>query len=141
MTLLLAVPALVSLAGGLALRRPAGIPVGIFLLGCAYALRLVAEEDALDQRAAVLAAALFATAELGYWSLEVQGAVAEEAGAHLRRLAHLAGMALGALALGILLLALVETVRAGGVAVEAVGVAAAVSTLALLALASRRPQP
>jgi len=137
-TLLLVLAAGVALAAGLALRRPIGIPAAIFLLGAAYALRLLAEEDALDQRAPILAAALFATAELAYWSLELREGVADEAGAHLRRIGLLAGISLGTLALGIGLLALVAGIGTGGVAVEALGAAAAVATLALLALASRR---
>jgi hypothetical protein len=46
----------------------------------------------------------------------------------------------GALALGLALLSLVALLETGGVAAEAVGVAAAVATLALLALASRRAE-
>ena len=137
-TLLLVLVAGVALAAGLALRRSIGIPAAIFLLGAAYALRLLAEEDALDQRAPILAAVLFATAELSYWSLELREGVADEAGAHLRRIGLLAGISLGILALGIGLLTLVAGVGTGGVAVEALGAAAAVATLVLLALASRR---
>ena len=50
-------------------------------------------------------------------------------------------MTVGVLALGIALLSLVDVLQAGGVAAEAVGVIAAVATLALLTLASRRTQP
>lgn len=114
-----------------------GVPAAIGLLGLAYALRLLAEEDALDERAPLVAGALIAVAELSYWSLELRESVAEEAGAHLRRLGLVAVTTLGALALGVVLLALVDGVRAGGLAVEAIGVAAAVATLALVALASR----
>jgi hypothetical protein len=138
-TLLLVGPGLAALVAGLALRRPVGIPAAIFFLGLAYTLRLLAEEDALDQRAPFVAAALYATAELSYWSLELRNTLAEEAGAYLRRVGVLAGMTVGVLALGIALLALVDVLQAGGVAAEAVGVLAAVVTLALLALASRRP--
>jgi hypothetical protein len=129
------------LAAGLVLRLPIGIPVAIVLLGTAYAARLLAEEDALDGRAALVAASFFAIAELSYWSLELRDVVAEEPGAHLRRIGLLALMTLGALALGVALLALVDALATGGVAVEAIGVAAAVATLALLALASRRTAP
>ncbi len=139
-TLLVVGPGVVLLAAGLVLRRPVGIPLGIFALGFAYALRLLAEEDTLDQSAALLAAALFASAELSYWSLELRSLVTEEAGAYLRRIGLLAGMTVGALALGIALLSLVDLLQTGGVAAEAVGVAAAVAALALLALASRRAE-
>ncbi len=97
--------------------------------------------DALDQRAPFVAAGLYATAELAYWSLELRNILAEEAGAYLRRVGLLARMTVGALALGIALLALVDVLQTGGVAAEAIGVLAAVATLALLAIASRRTQP
>jgi hypothetical protein len=139
-TLLLVLPAVTCLAAGLALRRPPGIPVAIFFLGAAYTMRLLAEEDALDQRAPLIAAGLFALAELSYWSLELRQGVADEAGTHLRRIGLLAALALGVVALGVALLALVEGVRTGGPAVEALGVAAAVAALALLAISSRRTE-
>jgi hypothetical protein len=140
-TLLFVGPALLVLGAALVLRLPIGVPVALLLLGIAYAVRLVAEEDALDGRAPLVAAAFFAIAELSYWSLELRDVVAEEAGAYLRRSGLLALMTLGALALGVALLALVDVAGTGGVAVEAIGVAAAVATLALLALASRRTAP
>lgn len=139
-TLLLVGPGLAALVAGLVLRRPVGVPLAILFLGLAYALRLLVEEDTLDQSAAFVAAGLYATAELSYWSLELRSVLAEEAGAYVRRVGLLAGMTVGALALGIVLLALVDVLQTGGVAAEAVGVLAAVVTLALLALASRRPQ-
>lgn len=129
------------LAFGLILRIPAVVPAGIVLVGLGYAASLAVQNDALDARAPVVAAALFAAAELGYWSLELRDAVADEPGAYLRRLGLLAGLTLGSLALGQLLLALVDVSERSGIAIEAVGVVAAVAALAIVALASRRPAP
>ena len=137
-TLLLVVPAGVALTAALVLRRPAGVALAIFVLGLAYAVRLLSEDDALDGRAPLVAAALYATAELAYWSLDLGSAVAEEAGAYLRRVGLLAALALATLVVGIALLALVDVAQTGGVGAEAVGVAAAVAAVGLLALASRR---
>ncbi len=139
--LLLVAPGLAALVGGLALRRPVTIPVAILFLGLAYTLRLLVEEDTLDQRAPLVAAGLYAVAELAYWSLELCSGLAEEAGAYLRRVGVLAGLTVGALLLGIALISLVDVLQTGGVAAEAVGVIAAVGALALLALASRRAGP
>lgn len=139
-TLLLAGPAVLALAAGLALARPEGIPIAIFTLGIAYGLRLAAGENTLDRRAPLVAAALYAVAELSYWSLELRLAVGEEAGAHLRRVGLLAATTVAALVFGVVLLTLVDLVEVAGVAVEAVGAAAAVAVLALLALASRRAE-
>jgi hypothetical protein len=104
-------------------------------------MRLLAEEDALDQRAPLIAAALFALAELSYWSLELRQGVADEAGTQLRRIGLLSGLTLGVLALGVALLALVDGVRTGGPAVEALGVVGAVATLTLIVFAGRRAEP
>ena len=116
------------------------LPVAVALLGTEYVALLAFEGEALDARAPVVAAALLAVAELGYWSLELRGPVADEAGTSLRRLGLLAALLFGVLALGVVLLALVEVVSAGGPAVDLLGAAAAVSALALLALAARTPR-
>ena len=98
---------------------------------------LAVEGNVLDARAPVLAAVLFAIAELGYWSLELRDAVADEPGTYLRRLGLLSGLSLGALALGELMLALVDVGERSGIAFEAVGVGAAVAALALVATSGR----
>lgn len=126
------------LAAGLAFRVALAIPVSVALLGLEYAGVLGLEEDTLDTRAPFVAGALLAVAELGYWSLELHGAVADEAGTYLRRVALLATLLLGVVAIGILLLALVEAVSARGGAIDVLGAAAAVAALALVALAARR---
>ncbi len=131
--------AVVVLASGLLLRIPAAVPTAVLVVGVEYAAVLAVQGDALDARAPVFAALLFAAAELGYWSLELRDAVADEAGAYLRRVGLLAGLTLGALALGQLLLGVVDIGERGGIAVEAIGVVAAVAALAIVALASRRP--
>lgn len=126
------------LAAGLALRVALAIPVAVALLGAEYVTLLGFEGEALDTRAPLVAAALLAVAELGFWSLELRRPVAEEAGTSLRRLALLAGLLLGVLALGVVLLAVVDAVSAGGPAVDLLGAVAAVGALALLAVAARR---
>ena len=126
------------LAAGLALRVALALPIAVAILGTEYVALLGFEGEALDMRAPFVAAALLAVAELGYWSLELRRAVKEEPGTSLRRLALLATLLLGVLALGVFLLALVGGVSAGGPAVNALGAVAAVGAVALLALASRR---
>jgi hypothetical protein len=130
--------ALVLLLAGLLLRMPAAVPAALVVLGAEYAAVLAVEGGALDSRAPVLAASLFAIAELGYWSLELRDAVADEPGTYLRRLGLLSGLTLGALAVGELMLVLVDLSERGGIAIEAVGVLAAVAALAIVAAAGRR---
>ena len=126
------------LAAGLVLRLAVAIPAAVALLGVEYVALLGFEGEALDLRAPFVAAALYAVAELGYWTLELRGAVADEAGTYVRRVALLAGLLLATVALGVGLLALVEAVTARGPALDVVGAVAAVGTLALLAVAARR---
>lgn len=132
-----AVTAVVLLAAGLAFRFAPAIPVAVSFLGAEYAGLLAIEADTLDARAPLVAAALLLAAELGYWSLELHGPVADEAGTYVRRIALLATSLLGVLALSAALMAVVDVLAASGPAVEVLGAAAAVGALALIALASR----
>ena len=84
------VVAITVLAAGLAFLLPVTIPVAIALLGAEYVAILGFEAEALDTQAPLVAGALLAIAELGYWSLELRGAVVDEAGTYLRRIALLA---------------------------------------------------
>ena len=114
------------------------LPVAVALLGTEYVSLLAFEGEALDTRAPLVAAALLAVAELGYWSLELRGPVVDEAGTYLRRIALLATLIVGVVGVGAVVLTLVEVVAASGVAVDILGAAAALTALALLALAARR---
>ncbi len=126
------------LALGLVVRVALAVPVAVALLGAAYVTLVGVEGDALDVRAPLVAAALLAVAELAYWSLELRGAVADEPGAYLRRLALIAAELAGVTAVGVVLLAVVDGVESGGAAIDALGAVAAVGVLTLLALAARR---
>ena len=130
--------ALAVLVAGLVLSLPVTVPAAVALLGAEYVGLLVFDADALDARAPLVAGALLAVAELGYWSLDLRGLVTDEAGTYLRRIAFLALLVLGVIGVGAVVLTLVEAIAAGGVAVDVLGAAAALGALALLALAARR---
>ena len=130
--------ALFVLMAALALNVAAIVPFAIGLLGVEYVVIVGFEAEALDTRAPLVAGALLAVAELAYWSLELRGSVVDEPGTYLRRVAVLASLVLGVVAVGIGALALVEAVSAGGVAIDILGAAAAIGVLALLALTAGR---
>jgi hypothetical protein len=132
------VVALTLLAAGLGLRLPVTVPLAIAVLGAEYVAILGFEADALDTQAPLVAGALLAIAELAYWSLELRGAVVDEAGTYLRRVALLATLVVGVVGVGAIMLTLVEVIAAGGIAVDILGAAAAFGALGLLALAARR---
>ena len=117
--------------------RAEPIVAALALLGAAYALILVIDEPVLDGRSAIVGAALLAIGELAYLSVEVRPAVTEEAGAATRRVAFVAMLTLFALGLGGAMLAVVDLLRTGGIAIEVVGVAAAAGVVGLLVLAAR----
>ncbi len=132
------VAALAVLVAGLVLSLPVTVPAAVALLGAEYVGLLAFDADALDARAPLVAGALLAVAELAYWSLDLRGLVADEAGTYLRRIAFLALLVLGVIGVGAVVLTLVEAIAAGGVAVDVLGAVAALGALALLASASRR---
>jgi hypothetical protein len=124
------------LAVGLALGRSAAVPLAIVALGVAYAATL--EGDDLDRRVPLYAAGLLVTAELGYWALQLRDGARDEAGMAVRRLIGLLIAAAAAVVAGSLLIAVAHVPLRGGLAVEAIGLAAAIGALAILLLAARR---
>ena len=122
-------------AVALAVRRPAVLPWGLAGVGAAYAV-LLGVRGGVDRRAPVVAAALFAAAELGFWSVETVAGRSGRA-VELRRLAVLVAAALGTTLVGGLLLVLAAGVG-GGVGLEVVGVLAAILTLASIAFLTRQ---
>ena len=111
------------------------------MLGGLYGTQLAVDDTPLDGAAALVAAGLLVTAELGYWSLEERGTVKSEPGEGLRRAAFISALALCAVVAAELLLVLVEGVRAGGLAVDLLGAVAAGAVLLLVVVIARRAGP
>jgi hypothetical protein len=126
-----------ALAFAVVRRAPASVPTGIFLLGASYGTALLLRGGELDPLAPAFAAALFAVAELAWWSASA-GAVPDERSLLLRRLATVAVAALAAGGVGALVLTAADFAFAGGVALEAAGVAAAVLAVGLVAATAAR---
>jgi hypothetical protein len=131
------VVALVGLAVAIAAARFEGVVAVLAALGGCYAAILVIDEPPLDGRAALVGAGLLAVGELAHLSLAARIAVTDEAGAVARRVAWVAVVALAAMAVGAVVLALVDLFRTGGIGVELVGAAAAIAAVGLLTLAAR----
>lgn len=137
-------PALLGVGGaavfllvvGLVLGRSAAVPWAIVGLGAAYAATL--EGDDLDGRVPLYAAGLLLTAELAYWALQMRDGARDEPGMALRRFIGLLIAAAAAVVAGSLLVAVAHVPLRGGLAVEAIGLAAAIGALAILHLAARR---
>jgi hypothetical protein len=132
----------VGVAGGalmafaLATRWRSAFPFGLALVGASYGVFLAVRNGAVDEWAPAVAAALFAAAELGYWSLERSPSQSERSVVVRRLTGIVSGVVVTALVGSLVLV--VATGASGGVALEAAGVAAAVLAVAAIArLASR----
>ncbi|HST26436.1 MAG TPA: hypothetical protein VLJ76_10620 [Gaiellaceae bacterium] len=127
------------LAVGLAWRYSPFLVWGLALLGADYALWLELGTHALDQRAPIVGGALLLTAELAFDSLEPEVGRPERT-AVLGRAIALAIVVLVAVAAGAIVLAAASIPLSGGIALTAVGAAAVVAVLAVIArLAAERP--
>jgi hypothetical protein len=117
-------------------RWAALLPWGFVGVGAGYAVFLSLRAGTVDARAPLLAAAFFIGAELCFWSIE-RRSWRSEGQVIARRLALLLSAGLATAIVGGLLL-LVTSGRGIGIGYEAAGVAAAVLTLAVIALLARR---
>jgi hypothetical protein len=117
----------------------------VALLGGEYAATLeLAGRSRADGRAPVVAAALVLVHELVAWSCELEPAIPHERGLLGRRAARVALLGVGAPAIAAVVLILAAAPLDAGLTGDALGVAAAVAALALLARLARsscRPAP
>jgi hypothetical protein len=120
--------AAVVLAAALVLRLPTLIAPALGLLGAEYATFFALRGDTVDVRAPLYGAAFLLVAELAFATLELR-AGEPEAGLIPRRVVILVIVALGGIVAGALVLAAAAAPLDGGVALEAVGLVAAVGLL------------
>ncbi len=112
------------------------LPWGFVGVSAAYAVFLSLRPGTVDARAPIVAAAFFIAAELSFWSIERRGWRIEW-NVIGRRLALLVSAGLATALVGGLLL-LITSERRSGIGQEAVGIAAAVLTLVVIAALARR---
>jgi hypothetical protein len=120
-------------AVAVALLVPYALVAGLSLLGGAYATLLAVDQPPLDARSTVVAAGLLVVAGLADWSVELRTTSPDEAGELWRRPFWVALGGIGTLALGGALLAIVDLARTEGIVVEAIGTAAALAAVVLVA--------
>jgi len=130
--------AIVALVAALVLGWSSLVPAALLLLGGMYGAELAIDDAPLDAATPLVAAGLLVTAELGYWAIEEREPVRADPGEGLRRVAFVAVVGLGALLVASLLLALVDVVRAGGLAIDLIGAAAAAAALLAVVVFTRR---
>lgn len=130
--------AVVLLAAGLATRSGTVLGWALAALGGEYAVLFAAEGSVLDELTPVYAGAFVLVAELAFWSIERRVPAWSEPGLVERRLAYLGGSSAGAAAVAGLVLVIAAASGGGGAALEAIGVAAAIGALVLVAVLARR---
>jgi uncharacterized membrane protein len=113
------------------------IPASITLVGGAYAAELAIDDAGLDLAAPLVAVGLVLAAELAYWSLDERTRTTGDPGEGLRRAALVALGAAVTLVLGAMLLALTDEIRARGLALDLIGVVAAVAVVVTVIVAAR----
>jgi hypothetical protein len=136
--------ALAWVAGlGLVLATAAALRVGSLLgpalvvLLAEYTVVLVRRGDRIDAAAPLVGAGLLLYAELASWAREARPRVADERPVLVARAVVVAASALAALGLGVLVLLAAALPAGGGLARLAIGVVAAIGTLALVAVVAR----
>lgn len=125
------------LVAGPVLRTSSLIPPALALVGAEYAAFLLLDRPELDLAAPLLAAALVLAAELAYAGLEPP-VVRAAAGQALLGAGRVAARAAGALAVGALVLAVASTEIRSGLALEVLGIAAAVAAVGVIAFLALR---
>jgi hypothetical protein len=130
--------AVLILVLALAARSEGLLPWAFVLAGAEYAAFLAIRGGSIDGWAPIYGAGLLLVAELAYWSLErpVPGPPGE--GLTFRRATLVVTSCVGAGGVGGLILAVAELSISGGIWLEALGVAAAVGSIALLARLARQ---
>jgi hypothetical protein len=132
-----ALVAVLLLALALAWPLPSLLPWPLVVLAGLYAWRLGG--GSVDEWAPIYAGGLLAVAELAYWSVQVRGRAKDAERLTERRIALIATLSLAAVAAGGLVIAAASLKIGSGVALDVLGVGAAVGALAVLA-ALARPQ-
>lgn len=124
------------LAVGLRLRWLSFVPLSIVILGGVYACALRLSDELVDGGAPLVGAAALLAAELAYWAAASRAVPVERALVR-RELATSGALVATALFLGTLVLLAGGVSVGGGLPLEALGVAAAATALALVARLAR----
>jgi hypothetical protein len=127
----------IFLVAALAGRLGGLLPWALALAGAEYAAFLVIRGSSIDAYAPIYGAGLLLVAELAYWSMERRLASPPREGLAFRRGTLVLAGCVGAGGVSGLILAMAELSIRGGLWLEALGVAAAVGSIALLARLAR----
>ena len=123
--------ALIALSVGLVLRWPTTIPWALVIAAGGYVATREGK-SVVDGWAAVIGVLLLVAAELATWSIEHDSRIRSEPSLLIRRVVTLTLLAGSALLVNFILLAAAAVSSSAGVLIAAVGVAAAVTAVAVV---------
>jgi hypothetical protein len=129
--------AFLLLVAALVLARPALVPLAAVLVGGLYGAELAIGDATLDMASPAIAAGLLLAVELAYWSIDERQRWKGDPGEGARRAAVVALLGVGALVLATVLLAVVDAVRASGLALDLLGATAAAAVLVTILVVAR----
>jgi hypothetical protein len=124
---------------GLATRWNGPLVVGIASLGAEQAVRLATGPGKVDPWTPVYAAGFLLAAELAWWSIEPRVPAWWEPEVVVRRVLAIAACCVGGAVLAVVVVLAAGAPLHGGLALELVGVVAAVTAIAVVAAAARLP--
>jgi hypothetical protein len=127
------------LAIGLMVRWNAPLVLGIACLGAEQSVRLATGPSTVDPWTPLYAAGFLLAGELAWWSIEPRVPAWSDWQLLVRRLSAIAGCCVGGALLAALVVLAAGAPLTGGVGLELVGVAAAVTTIAIVAVVARLP--
>ena len=118
---------------GLVFRSAGALGLGLAAIGADFAVLFVAEGASLDRFTPAYAAGFMLVAELGFWSIESRIPAWSEAAVAEWRLARIAGACIGAAGLAAFVLVTASAATGtGGLALETLGVVAALAALVVI---------
>jgi hypothetical protein len=130
-----AIAGVLVFALGLATRSAGLLGLGLAAIGADYAVLFLAEGGSLDRFTPAYAAGLMLVAELGFWSIESRIPAWSEPAVAEWRLARVAGACVSAAVLAALALVAASAASGtGGLALESLGVVAALGSLVLITI-------
>jgi hypothetical protein len=130
--------AVLLLVLALVTRRAGILPWALVLAGAEYTAFLVIREGSIDGYAPIYGAGLLLVSELAYWGIERGVAATPGEGLTFRRATLVVCSCVAAGGIAGLILATAELSFHGGLWLEALGIAAAVGSIALLARLARQ---
>ena len=133
-----AIGSVLALVAGLLYAWPSLMTAALVGIGGIYAAQLALDEEPLDLASIFVGAGLLVALDLAHWSLEERERVKTPRGEAWRRLAFVCVLTAAAIGASAAVVALVDVVRARGLAIDLLGTLAAAAAIVAVVVLARR---